>query len=363
MKKKALLYGLFVLLIMGLFACQKHEKHHEEMPELPVTSPLRKDTSITREYVCQIHAIQHIEVRALEEGYLQNIYVDEGQRVKKGQLLFQIMPVVYQAELQKAQAEVHYAQVEYDNAKALADSNIISPAQLALVRAKLEKAKAELALAQSHLAFTKITAPFDGLVGRFHVRLGSLLEEGELLTTLSDVSQLWVYFNVPEAEYLEYMRYRATDPTSKTVRLRMANGQVFDQEGKITAIESEFDNKTGTVAFRATFPNPDALLRHGETGNILMTLPLNNVWLIPQKATFEVLDKKYVYVVDKEGKIQARRIKIAAEFPHIYAVEKGLSENDRIVFEGLNKLRNGDRIKYHYVEPQQVLQQLDLYAE
>lgn len=361
MKKKALLYGLFVLLIMGLFACQKHEKHHEEMPELPVTSPLRKDTSITREYVCQIHAIQHIEVRALEEGYLQNIYVDEGQRVKKGQLLFQIMPVVYQAELQKAQAEVHYAQVEYDNAKALADSNIISPAQLALVRAKLEKAKAELALAQSHLTFTKITAPFDGLVGRFHVRLGSLLEEGELLTTLSDVSQLWVYFNVPEAEYLEYMQ-RAKDSAAQVVQLRMANGRIFDQKGKITAIESEFDNKTGTVAFRATFPNPNALLRHGETGNILMTSVLKDVYLIPQKCTFEVMDKKYVYLVAKDGTLKAQPVKIIAEFTHLYAV-KGVSEKDRLLFDGLNKVRHGEKIKAVYIPPAEAWKQLELYAE
>lgn len=361
MKNRKWTYWVLVALLFNLAACEKHKEHHGEVVQLPVTSPLRKDTSIVREYVCQIHAIQHIEVRALEEGYLQNIYVDEGMPVKKGQLLFQILPIVYQAELQKAQAEVYYAQVEYDNAKALADSNIISPAQLALVYAKLKKAQAELALAQSHLSFTKITAPFDGLVGRFHVRLGSLLEEGELLTTLSDVSQLWVYFNMPEPEYLDYIQ-GANNANTQEVQLRMANGQIFDQKGKITAIESEFDNKTGTVAFRATFPNPKNLLRHGETGNILITILLPGVHLIPQKSTFEVMDKKYVYLVEKDGTLKAHPVKVVAEFPHLYAVE-GVSEKDRLLFDGLNRVREGEKIKAAYLPPAEAWKQLELYAE
>ena len=137
-------------------------------------------------------------MKALEKGYLQNVYVDEGKMVRKGQLLFQIMPLIYQAEMKKAQAEVEFVEIEYINTKKLADSNIVSSSELALAKAHLDKAKAELSLAQVHLGFTQINAPFDGIVGRFHVRLGSLIEEGELLTTLSDNSKMWVYFNVPE---------------------------------------------------------------------------------------------------------------------------------------------------------------------
>lgn len=192
---------IFMLLCVGCHS-EKHEKH--DTLTLTVTSPLQQDTVINKEYVSQIHSFQHIELRALERGYLQRVYVDEGQFMKKGQLLFQVMPMVYQAEVGKAKAEVNFAEIEYQNTKNLADSNIVSQSELALAGAKLDKAKAELNLANTHLGFTEIRAPFDGIVGRFQVRLGSLLDEGELLSTLSDNSKVWVYFNVPEAEYLDY---------------------------------------------------------------------------------------------------------------------------------------------------------------
>jgi membrane fusion protein (multidrug efflux system) len=266
------------VVMVGLWAaaCSSHASPHPEKPRLPVTTPLRKDTVLYDRYVCQIRAARHIEVRALERGYLQAIYVDEGQFVRAGQPLFQILPAIYQAEYQKAQAELHYAEVEYQNARILADSGVISPSQLALVRAKLEKAQAELALAQTHLQFTFIRAPFDGIVGMLQVRIGSLLEEGELLTTLTDNSELWVYFNLPERDYLDYMRRVRPDSTVK-VKLELANGQIFPHEGVITAIEAEFDNTTGNVPVRATFPNPQRLLRHGETGNILIPFAIRNL--------------------------------------------------------------------------------------
>jgi membrane fusion protein (multidrug efflux system) len=165
-----------------------------------VSKPLIKDLTLNDEYVCQIRAIQHIEIRSLEKGYLQNVLVDEGQTVHQGQLLFQIKPTVYQADVQKTQAEVELSKIELENNQALADKDIISPTEAAMSAAKLAKVKAELELAKTHLGFTEIRAPFDGLIGRFgDIRLGSLLEENELLTTLSDNHRLWVYFNVPEA--------------------------------------------------------------------------------------------------------------------------------------------------------------------
>jgi len=353
--------GQVGLALLLLVACHKHPES-PEWPQLPVTTAWRADTATVREYVCQIRAIRNIEVRALERGYLAKIFVDEGQFVKAGQVLFQILPVIYQAEYQKALAEVQYAEVEYQNAKALADSGVISPNQLALVKAKLEKAKAELAYTEAHLSFTTIRAPFDGLVGMLYVRVGSLLEEGELLTTLSDNSQLWVYFNVPEAEYLEYAQRLRRDSVIK-VRLRMANGQLFPYEGVITAIEAEFDNKTGNIPFRATFPNPERLLRHGETGTILIRQPFPQALIIPQRATFEVLDKKYVYVVDEEGKVHSRPIEVEAELPHIYILKRGLSEKDRILMDGLNKVRENDKINAVFVPPEKAIAELHLHAE
>lgn len=355
MKRIWILIPVICLLWAG---CRHHDHPEQEAPLFTITKPVRKDTLLFKEYVCQIRAIQHIELRALERGYLQRIYVDEGQTVKEGQLLFQIMPVVYQAEMKKAQAEVSFAEIEYLNTKVLADSNIVSQNELALLRARLEKARAELALAQAHLKFTEIRAPFNGIVGRFNnVRLGSLVEEGELLTTLSDNSKMWVYFNVPETEYLEYASRPKFDKPLQ-VKLQLANNQLFREEGIVETIEADFNNETGNIAFRATFKNPTGILRNGETGNILMPVYLNDALIIPQKATFEILDKKFVFVVTADSVVHSREIRIDTEMPHLYTVADGLQETDRILVEGLRRVKNGQKIKYDFVDLQRIMKEL-----
>ncbi len=354
-----------VFLNLSLFVSCTHPTHeqHEET-RFKVTSPVKMDTLIYREYVSQIRSIQHIELRTMEKGYLQNIYVDEGQFVKKGQLLFKIMPTINEAEVLKAKAEVSFAETEFLNTKSLADSNIVSKNELALARAKLEKAKAELALAQAHLGFTDIKAPFDGIIGRFHeVRLGSLVDEGELLTTLSDNSQMWVYFNVQEAEYLEYAT-RAKKEGLLRVKLKLANNELFENDGVVETIEADFNNETGNIAFRATFKNPRGLLRNGETGNVFVPVDLKNAILIPQKSTFEILDKKYVFVVDENGTVSSREITTGSEIPHIYQVISGLNEKDRIIFEGLRKVKNGQKIEFEFHEQTQLWKEFtELHAE
>lgn len=320
------------------------------------------DTSITEDYVCQIRSIRHIELRAQEKGYLQKIFVDEGQFVRKGQLLFQIMPTLYEAELQKAEAEVNFARIEYQNTKSLADSNVVAPNELAMAKAKLDKARAELALAQVHLGFTKIRAPFDGIIDRLEVRLGSLVDEGELLTNLSDNSKMWVYFNVPEAEYLDY-RAKVKQDSVITVKLLMANNKLFDYPGIVETIEADFNNETGNIAFRATFPNPDGLLRHGQTGSIKMAVPMENTLIMPQKATFEILEKKYVFVVDEKNVVRSREITIGAEMEDLYAVTAGLADDEKILLEGLRKVRDNDKITYEYKDPKSVISSLKVYAE
>lgn len=354
---------LGLCLSLAFAGCEsKKEEKAEHETKFQVTSPLKKDTTITEAFVSQIHSISHIELRAQEKGYLQKIFVDEGQFVKQGQLLFQIMPNLYEAELKKAKAETSFAEIEYKNTASLASRNIVSSTELAMAKAKLEKAKAEQSLANVHLQFTEIRAPFDGIIDRFHVRLGSLLEEGELLTNLSDNRKMWVYYNVPEAQYLDYKSHVKKD-SKMQVKLQLANNQIFPYTGLVETIEGDFNNETGNIAFRATFPNPDGLLRHGETGNILMTIPLKNAMLIPQKTTYEVLDKKYVYVVDKNNKLRSREITVAAELPHIYVVQKGLAENDKILLEGLRLVRENEKIHYKFEKPEKVLSHLDLYAE
>jgi len=358
---------IFMFLSLVAIACFTscgHKKgEHESETKFVVTSPVKKDTLIYHEYVCQIRSIQHIEVRALEKGYIQNIYVDEGPFVKKGQLMFQIMPMVYQAEMQKSEAEVKFAEIEYQNTKNLADSNIVSKNELALSEARLNKAKAELSLSRAHLGFTQIRAPFDGMMDRFHVRKGSLVDEGELLTSLSDNSKMWVYFNVPEAEYLDYIT-RAKSNTKQEVKLQMANSKMFETPGIVETIEADFNNETGNIAFRATFNNENGILRHGETGNIFMPVPIKDALLIPQKATFEILDKKFVFVIDERNVVHSREITIGAEMPHVYAVAKGLNAGDKILVEGLRKVKNNDEIKYDFQNQREIIAGLQhLHAE
>jgi len=179
---------------------------------------------------------------------------------------------------------------------------------------------------------------------------------------LSDISKMWVYFNVPEAEYLDY-KTNKLDENPVAVRLKMANGEVFDQAGKIETIEADFDNKTGNIEFRAVFPNPKQILRHGETGNILIDIPYKNALIIPQKATFEILDKTYVYVVNKEHKLEQRLITVAAELPYLFIVKSGLKEGDNVLLEGLRKVHNGEKIELNFQPPEKVISQLELYAE
>lgn len=334
---------------------------HEEGAEFLITSPLKQDTELTRDYVCQIRAIQHIEVRALERGYLEEIFVDEGKPVTKGQPMFQIMTMIYQAELDVARAEAEAARIEYENTKLLEGKEVVSANELALAKAKLDKANAEVSLAEAHRRLTTINAPFDGIMGLLEVRRGSLLEEGELLTTLSDNTTMWVYFNVTESEYLAYKSQAGGMPLQ--AQLIMANGQRFDQVGAIETIAADFNNETGTIAFRATFPNPAGLLRHGETGNARLTTPLKGALLIPQKATFEVLDNRYVFVVDDQGVVQQRKITIAEELPHIFVVAEGVTEKDKILLEGLRKVQNGQQVATKFEDPADVLAHLDVPAD
>ncbi len=361
MKKIFMLSGLYAVLC--LTSCQpKQEEATEGETKFLVTSPIALDTAITKEYVSQIRSIRNVELRAQEHGYLQNVYVDEGQYVKAGQLLFRIMPRLYEAEMMKAQAEAKEAEIEVQNTKPLADKNVVSKNELALANAKYDKAKAELELAKTHLAFTEIRAPFDGIIDRLPLKLGSLVDEGELLTTLSDNSKMWVYYNVSEPEYLNYKSSVSASNRMK-VNLLMANNELFKHTGEVETIEGEFNNETGNIAFRATFPNPENLLRHGETGKVQMVVPMQNALVIPQKATYEIQDKKYVFVVDKNNVVKTREITVGAEMPDLYMVSEGLTASDKILLEGVQKVRDNDKITFAYQDPRTVISQLRLKAE
>lgn len=345
-----------------LTGCKPHETEKEEAVKYTATTPARMDTSFEKQYVSQIRSVRNIEIRAQEKGFLQDIYVDEGRFVKAGQLLFRIMPKVYEAELQKAEAEVRAAEIEFDNAKSLVAKNVISKNEQAMAQAKLDQAKAETALAKLHLSFTEIRAPFDGYIDRLPKKLGSLIDEGELLTSLSDNSQMFAYFNVSEPEYLDYQT-NVKNRGSNKVGLLLANNQPLRYKGEVETIESEFDNETGNIAFRARFANPDRLLRNGETGKVLMTVPFRNALIIPQKSTYEIQDKIYVFVIGSDNVVKSRLITIAGRLPDLYILESGLAENEKILLDGVQKVKDGDKVQFEMQDARTVLSHLRLKAE
>jgi membrane fusion protein, multidrug efflux system len=348
--------------ILLVTACKNKEQEKEQPVQYTVTNPLRVDTSFSKDYVAQIQSVKNIEIRAQEKGYLQSINVDEGRYVRTGQLLFKIVPSMYQAEFLKTQAAVKEAELELLNSKTLSDKNIVSKSETAIAQAKLDEVKADLALAKLHLSLTEIKAPFDGVLDRIPLKLGSLIEEGALLTTLSDNKSVYAYFNVPENEYLNYKKQAGTD-NLQDVSLVLANNQLHKYRGVVETIEGQFDNETGNIAFRAKFPNPDLLLKHGETGKVEMNLPLKNVLIIPQKATYELQDKVYVFVVDKDNKVKSRNVVIKNRLSNIYVIESGLEDGEKIVLEGVQNVKDDDKIEYKFVDPKAVFDSLQLIKQ
>ncbi len=370
--------GLSLLLPIACTTLRADEEHeeaseHEGGHPIVLTSPLIKDVVTTQEYVCQIHSRRHVEIRALEEGYLEEIPVQEGQKVKEGQLLFKVVAVLYKARLEADKAELELAEIELRNTRKLFEKKIVSDQEVALAKATREKAKAKVDLASAELGFTRVKAPFDGIIDRQYQQLGSLVEEGDILTTMSDNSLMWVYFNVPEANYLEYeMQEGAVDPASPqqlrlpeaNIELRLANGKIFDQTaGDTVTVESNFDNETGNIQFRADFSNPKGLLRHGQTGTLLIHQKRKDAVVIPQRSTFEILDKQYVYVVGEDDIVHQKAITVAHEQDDIFVVDSGVMATDRIVIEGVRQLHDGDHVKYEYKKPEEVLAHLKHHAE
>ena len=356
MKVSQTLAIILALISLFLPACHMRKDQGDgEHHKIVVTSPKAEYVTITEQYVCQIHSRRHIKVCAMENGYLEEIRINEGQVVKQGDLMFKIVPTLYQARLDAELAEARLAQLELNNTKRLFEQKVVSIQEVALYEAKLAKAQAKAKLAEAELKFTEVRAPFDGIVDRLHEQQGSLVKEGDVLTTLSDNSVMWVYFNVPEARYLDYMAGLGQDNESRQIELVLANGSKFPHSGKIGAIGAKFNNETGNIPFRADFPNPDGLLRHGQTGNVLIHRVLNNAIIIPQRTTFEILDRRYVYVVGKDDVAHQREIDVQNELEDIYVIKSGLDVDDRIVLDGIRQVRDGEKVEYEFRPPEQVI--------
>ncbi|WP_246173599.1 efflux RND transporter periplasmic adaptor subunit [Limnoglobus roseus] len=335
-------------------------KGDEKPQKVVVTSPLVTDVVVTQHYSGLIRARRHIELRAFTAGYLEAVPVKEGQAVKKGDVLFKVAPALYKAKLDAELAEVKLAEIELANAKTLLDKKAATRQEVNLYEAKLAKAQAKAKLAEVELDFTSVKAPYDGFLGRLGQQEGSLVKEGDVLTSLSDNSVMWVYFHVPEARYLEHKArqgdskdHSRLELADSRIDLVLADDSTFKQNaGNVVTIEGIFNQETGTIACRADFPNPDRLLRHGQTGTVLIRRTLKNVTAIPQRATFEILDRRYVSVVGKDDVVQLREIVVQNETEDLCVVKKGLDVTDKIVLEGGRQLRDGDTVESVFRKPE-----------
>jgi membrane fusion protein (multidrug efflux system) len=320
-----------------------------------VSSPKTMDVDIVQQYVCRIEAQRQVKIRPSEKGRIDEINIKEGQAVKKGFEMFKIIPLRFKAKADAAAAEVRIAEIEYNYTLKLFKDKVVSQNEVDLHKAKYDKALAQEQQAKAELDSTIVRAPFDGIVDRVQVQVGSFVEEGEIVTMLSDNSAMRVYFNVREKRYLEYMANRDQHKADMSIQLRLADGSLFNQSGSLGAIEGQFNNEKGSIPFRADFPNPDRLLRHGQSGTILISRPLKSALVIPQRATFELMDKRYVYIVDKDDVVQQRQIFIQHELDGLFVIKKGVGVNYRIVVDGLRQVHNGEKLKYEFRPLDQVI--------
>ncbi|GAB3860867.1 efflux RND transporter periplasmic adaptor subunit [Hymenobacter terrigena] len=350
------------LLAAGLSGCSAKAKKDtaEVPPEVPVVTLKTSSQSLHRDYVADIQAVRNVEVRAQVAGFLEHIYVDEGKPVKKGQPLFRINASAYRNKLSQAQAAVASAQaqaaavrVESDRVRLLVDKNVIAKTELKLTNSKIREADARVADARAgeaaarlSLSYTLVRAPFDGVIDRIPLKMGSVVEEGTLLTTVSDLSAVFAYFDVAEGSYMNYTKARREHPElhSDSVRLTLANGEVYPLMGHIETAESEFNPNTGSIALRARFPNPDRLLKHGASGKVRLTDQLPSALLLPQKAVFEIQDQNFVYVVDQAGVTHTRSFKPQTRLGDFYVVKEGLKAGERVVYEGAPELHDQQKI-------------------
>lgn len=357
-----------VVMVALILSCTANSKENSEqrlpettVKELPVVKLSPQTTSLHREYVGNINAIRNVEIYARVKGYLEEIYVDEGQEVRKGQVLFRINDEEYQAEMAKAKAnlqsaiaEAKAAELEVSRIKLLVDKKIISKIEwevaetrVLAAQARIEEARSAQTNATIHLARTRIRAPFDGMINRIPYKAGSLIDEGTHLTSVSDTRKVYVYFNVSENEYLEFIKARKLNEGGQSgiVELDLADGSAFPDKGRIQTVEGEFDAGTGSIAFRAEFPNPDKLLKHGSSGTIRLTNSIDDALLVPQKAVFEIQDKSYVYLLDTNNQVKMTSFVPKARFSNFYLVQSGLQPGDRVVYEGIQALKNGTTIR------------------
>ena len=344
---------------LAVVSCKKENQNTtQENKEVPVLNILEKDTIVSNTFVTDIQAKKNIEIRSRMMGLMDHIYVNEGQTVSKGQLLFKINDAEYQMELAKvnanvkqAEADIRIAAIEVNQLQSLYDKKYVANNELELAKAKLASMRAKKAFVDAErsailqkISFTRITAPFDGVIDVIPFKEGSLIENGSLLTTLSQLDEIYAYFSIPENLYFELTSEEKLGANQR-ISLTLPNGENYDYNGTLKTAEGEIDRTTGSIRYKVAFPNPDKLIKHGTSGKLVISESQQNAILIPQKATFAIQDKTYVFVVGKDNKVKQQNIQIGSTLRESYIVEGGLKKNDVIVLEGTQSLRDGDVVK------------------
>ena len=359
--KKSLLLQWATLLSVSLYisSCKDTAGTTAEAAEtLSVFQPIQVDTVFTREYVAEIQSRQNVEIRTHVRGFIDKIHVDEGMPVNQGQILFTLSSREFRENLLKATAnyksilaDLKVAEVELKNTRTLSERKIVSASELDMaiarkeaLEAKLEEARAAISIAELNLSFTQVKAPFTGVINRIPNKVGSLVDEGALLTSISNNDEVFAYFNISEKEFLEYKKSESENRLD-SVHLLMTNNELFSYPGKVETAENEIDKGTGNIAFRARFRNPDHLLKHGASGRILYNEKLSGVLIVPQKSTFEIQDKTYVYVVNDSNKVQVKNIIPRYRLNHLFVVESAVTTNDKIIYEGIQKVKAGQLVQ------------------
>ncbi|WP_395743300.1 efflux RND transporter periplasmic adaptor subunit [Prosthecobacter sp.] len=347
-------------LLLFMISCGENKTavSHEPSKSFPVISGVVMDVPHGQEYVASIQNSNFIELRARVGGYLEKISADEGQHVSAGQVLFTISSHGFQEELKRANAklkaamaEAKMAEIDLQNNQLLLEKKIIARSEWEMAKARLDTAMAKVdetsttvADAERNLSYAEIRAPFDGVINRIRTKTGSLISEGDLLTSISNDGDVYAYFNVSEPEYLELAK-RKDLGVEGSVILELANGEIHPYKGRIETWESVISKSTGNIAFRARFPNPEHVLKHGSSGKVVVQSELKNALVIPQKCTFEVQHKTCVFALNADNSIQLRSIGTKLRLPnHYYVIDSGLKPTDRIIFEGIQVVKEGQVI-------------------
>ncbi len=382
MTRRLLFYYLsFLFLIAGFFtSCNRgHEKKSGSRNSTLVVKLAATSIEVAQSYVADVQAVQFVEIKPKVEGFVEDVLVDEGEHVKKGQVLFKLSSAELYEEVKEAQAnykqvqaELKMAEVEADRVKRLVEKDIISPIRLEqalaeadVARLRVQQAKSRLLRAETNYSYTTITSPFEGYVDRIPFKVGSLVTPSSLLTSLTDVSEMFAYFKINEKEYLEYKRTQLSgveQPEYNNLELILSDQTTYPYKGTVETVEGDFERGTGSIAFRARFANPDRLLRHGVSGKIRMLTEMEDVILVPQRSTFEIQDFTYVYTVDEEGKVSVRSFEPLSRHGAYY-VTKDLPDNTLIVYEGIQQVSDGMVITPEIVDVETVRKQLELSDE